>query len=59
MVLAVAQGRRAEGERPLAGQGVERSQHVVGHVVHQHPGADQDAPERHLTGPVSAVPGLR
>lgn len=48
----------AEGEGAVAGQAVERSQHDVRHVIRQHPGADQDAPERYLGGPLRPVPDL-
>lgn len=57
-MLAVVHRRRAQGEGPVAGEAVERSEHAVGHVVREHPGADQNTPERHFVGPVGAVPDL-
>lgn len=56
VVLAVTERRRAEGERPLA---AERSEYTVRHVIHKHPGADQDTSERHFIWPVCTIPGLR
>lgn len=58
IVLAVVQGRRAEGEGPLIGQAVERPEHGVRHVIGEHPGADQNTPECHFVGPLRPVPGL-
>lgn len=58
VVLAVGWRRRAEGEGPISGQTVECPQHAIGHVIRKHPGTDQNAPERHLVGPVCAVPDL-
>lgn len=48
VVLVVAERRRAEGERTLAAESVERSEYTVRHVIHKHPGADQDTSERHF-----------
>lgn len=48
VVLVVTERRRAEGEGPLAAESGERSQYTVRHVIHKHPGADQDISERHF-----------
>lgn len=58
IVLAVVQRRWAEGRGSVAAKTVERSEHSVGHVIYEHPGADQNTPERHFTGPVCAVTDL-
>ena len=57
-MLAVVQRRRAERVGPVAGQAVECSEQDVGHVIREHPGTDQNAPERHFVGPVCTVPDL-
>lgn len=59
VVLAVTERRRAEGERTLAAESVERAEYTVRHVIHKHPGADQDTSERHFIWPVCTKPGLR
>lgn len=59
MLVLLAQRRRAQRERAVAGQSVQSPQHRVRHVVHQHVGADQDAAERLLIRPVCTVPRLR
>lgn len=58
IVLAVVQRRRAEGRGSVAAKTLERSEHSVGHVIYEHPGADQNTPERHFTGPVCVVTDL-
>lgn len=58
IVLVVTERRRAEGERTLADESVERSEHAVRHVIYKHPGADQDALECHFTRPVCTIPGF-
>lgn len=57
--VAVAHGGRAERGRALAGEAAQGPQNHIGHVIRDHPRADQNIPERRLAGPLGAVSHLR